>query len=151
MRRFLATLGFALALSAPAVARVEERTSYAKELAFHSVVRFLRVDRGYRLVEKDLDSGYLLFEYPLEKDRIVSGSVEVIPTESGSTIVVRLAELPEYHERVLFRALLGRLRADYGEAKKPAPPPPKEPEKPKEDVGPPSDGREKPRPDTPTP
>lgn len=151
MRSAFATLGLLLSLSAAASARVEERTGYAKELAFHSVVRFLRVDRGYRLVEKDLESGYLLFEYPLDKERTVSGSVEVVATEQGSAIVVRLTDLPEYHERVLFRAILGRLRSDYGEPKKPSPAPPKEVEKPRDDASPPSDGREKPRPDAPTP
>lgn len=151
MRRVIALLGLLLAVSAPAFARVEERTAYAKDLAFHSVVRFLRVDRGYRLVEKDLDSGYLLFEYPLEKGRVVSGSVEVVPTEQGSAIIVRLADLPEYHERVLFRALLGRLRSDYGEPRKPTPAPPKDVEKPKDDAKPPGDAGEKPRPDAPAP
>ena len=109
-------------LSAAALARVEAGSSYTKAQTFSGALRFLRVDRGYEIVEKDVDAAYVLFRYPLPGQKTAAnGSLEVVETAAGVRLFVQLTRLPEYHEAVLRDALLRKLREDYG------PPPPKTP------------------------
>lgn len=97
-----------------AQARVEETLSYTKLQSFQAALRFLRVDNGYTVVEKDQDSGYLLFEYPRRNAEPTPGSVEVIQRGDSVALVVQLPQLPSYHERHLIQGLLKKLRTDYG-------------------------------------
>jgi hypothetical protein len=104
-----------LALCPAASARVEATSGYTKAQAFSGALRFLRVDRGYDVVEKDADAAYVLFRYPLSgKQPSTSGSVEVVETTQGTKIYVQLPRLPEYHEAMLRDALLKKLRDEYG-------------------------------------
>lgn len=126
--------------------RAEEVLSYTKAQSFRSALRYLRVDQGFEILEKDMESGYLLFSYPPSASRSedapkVRGSVEVIERTNATALVVRLPELPSYHERMLIEGLLEKLRRDYG-----APPERRAPEPPPETA--PSE--EEPEPDTPT-
>lgn len=106
-------------------ARVQQETGYTKQQAFNGALRFIRVDSGYQVTERDLDSGYFLFEYPSsDTDTPNRGSVEVVEQESGVLVIVQLPQLPEHHERYLADKLLAKLRSDYGEPpqrKEPAP------------------------------
>jgi hypothetical protein len=129
--------------SAVAFARVEGGSSYTKAQTFSGALRLLRVDRGYEIVEKDVDAAYVLFHYPLPGQKTPgNGALEVVETASGVKVFVQLARMPEYHETLLRDALLKKLREDYG------PPPPKPapapPAKPKPD--PPADAPSKPAP-----
>jgi hypothetical protein len=128
----LVALGLAgQAVAAPAMARVEAGSGYTKTQTFSAALRFLRVDRGYEIVEKDADAAYLLFRYPLPgRKESASGSLEVVETQAGVKVYVQLPRLPEYHESVLRDGLLRKLREEYGEPKKapaPAKPPPAKP------------------------
>jgi hypothetical protein len=108
-----------------AAARVEAGSAYTKTQTFSAALRYLRVDRGYEVTEKDADAAYLLFRYPLPGTRqSADGSLEVVETSAGVKIYVQLPRLPEYHEAVLRDGLLRKLRDEYGE------PPPKAPAKP---------------------
>jgi len=95
-----------------------------------AAVRFLRVDRGYEVVEKDLDAAYVLFRYPIPGRKADSmGSIEIVETGAGVKVIVSLAQLPSSHEALLRDGLLRKMRDEYG-----APPPrsaskPKTPEK----------------------
>lgn len=116
-------------VSAPALARVEGGSSYTKAQTFSGALRLLRVDRGYEIVEKDVEAAYVLFRYPLPGQKMpANGALEVVETPSGVKVFVQLARLPEYHETVLRDALLRKLREDYGPPPpKPAPAPPAKP------------------------
>lgn len=116
-------------LVSKADARVEARSAYTKSQTFNGALRFLRVDKGYDVVEKDPDAAYVLFRYPLDGKATANGSVEVVETPSGTKLVVQLPRLPEYHEVVLRDALLKKLRDEYGS------PPPAAKEKPKGGAG----------------
>ena len=138
MRKLIWVLGIAsLLLGSTATARVEHSLSYTKTQSFNSALRFLRVDNGYTIVEKDLDSGYLMFEYPTTgSSETTSGSIEVIERGSEVAIVIQLPKMPHYHEQMLASGLLKKLRADYGappKAKQPAKKPEAKPEKPQDD------------------
>jgi len=116
--------------AAPAEARVEGQSAYSKAQTASSVLRFLRVDRGYEVVEKDLDAAYVLFRYPIPGRKADSmGSIEIVETGAGVKVIVSLAQLPSSHEALLRDGLLRKMRDEYG-----APPPrsaskPKTPEK----------------------
>lgn len=101
--------------ASPAEARIEQSLQYSKLQIFNGSLRFLRVNQGYTITEKDLDSGYLLFEYPSGSgDQTTFGSVEVIEREGEIALVLQLPQMPEHHERYLVDALLNKLRLDYG-------------------------------------
>jgi hypothetical protein len=117
-----------LALCPSATARVEATSGYTKAQAFSGALRFLRVDRGYDVLEKDADAAYVLFRYPLPgKQPSASGSVEVVETPRGTKIFVQLPRLPVYHETVLRDALLKKLREEYGTPPPKAKPPEEKP------------------------
>jgi hypothetical protein len=121
----LAALGAALAASG-AEARVEAESDYTKAQTYSSALRFLRVDLGYEVVEKDPDAAYLIFRYTQtgQNKRQTNGTIEVVEARDGVKLMVQIPEMPEYHERVLRDGLLKKLRLEYGA------PPPKAPKKP---------------------
>ena len=128
-----------LAPAGDAVARSEAETSYTREQTFSAALRYLRVDLGYDVTEKDPDAAYLLFSFaaPELEQKSAHGSIEVVQGERTVRVFVNLPQLPSYHEDVLKRGLLQKLRAEYGdppkaEPKKPAPEKPA-PEKPAPD------------------
>lgn len=134
------TLSFAgcltLLATRGAAARVEAGSNYTKAQTFSAALRYLRVDRGYEVVEKDPDAAYLLFRYPMAGQRqTANGSLEVVETQAGVRIYVQLPRLPEYHEVVLRDGLLKKLREEYGESQRPAPDIKPAPEKSKPPAG----------------
>lgn len=126
-------------------ARVEASSGYTKAQAFSGALRFLRVDCGYDVVEKDADAAYVLFRYPMPgKQPSTSGSVEVVETSQGTKIYVQLPRMPEYHELVLRDSLLKKLREEYG-----SPPPEKSKPKPGDEA--PKKPESQPKPESPAP
>jgi hypothetical protein len=129
----LAVGGLAGAILPPAVAeaRVDAESGYTKNQTYSGALRYLRLDLGYEVVEKDPEAAYLLFKYaaPGDNKRVLNGTVEVVETEGKVRLFVRIPQMPEYHERVLRDGLLKKLREEYGapppkKAAKPAPKPP---------------------------
>lgn len=115
----------AMLFSSVSDARVEESLGYTKQQSYNAALRFIRVDRGYNLVEKDMDSGYLLFEYPIGgSTEVTHGSIEIVERKEDVALIIQLPQMPRYHERMLASGLLRKLQADYGAPrteKKPAP------------------------------
>jgi hypothetical protein len=119
----LALAGVLLAVAAHA--RVEARSGYSKQQTFSGALRYLRVDLGYEIVEKDPDAAYLIFRYqPPGRRQTSNGSVEVIETAQTVKVLVQLPQMPRYHEAVLRDGLMRKLREEYGEP----PPRKREPE-----------------------
>ena len=136
----------ALAVMSPAAvadARVDGASGYSKAQTYSGALRYVRVDLGYEVVEKDPDAAYLIFKYTAPgggKNAAVTGTLEVIEaTGGGVRLFVNLPRMPEYYERVFRDGLMKKLKDEYGApppiAKKPAEKPPAE-KKP----GAPSDG-----------
>jgi hypothetical protein len=116
--------GLALAaLSPSAAARVDGSSSYSKAQTYSGALRYVRVDLGYEVVEKDPEAAYLIFKYtaPGSKEG-VTGTLEVVEASGNVRLFVSLPRLPEYQERVFRDGLLKKLRDEYGPApaKKPA-------------------------------
>ena len=87
-------------------------------------IRYLRVDRGYAIVDSDLDAGYILFDFP-SGDRTARGSAELFATEDASgrpsvQIKVSTDGGPVHLPHAIVDGLAQKLRAERGH---PAPPP----------------------------
>jgi len=110
-----ATLLAAATAAPPAAARIEVTSPYTKAQTYSGALRYLRVDLGYEIVERDPDAAYLLFQFvPTGKSDPTRGSVEVIEVEDRIRVIVQLPELPEYRESMLRDGLLGKLAGEYG-------------------------------------
>lgn len=125
--RGLAVVSFAGLLASAAAARVDGSSSYSKAQTYSGALRYVRVDLGYEVVEKDPEAAYLIFKYVpsgASKTSAVTGTLEVIEAGGGVRVFVNLPRMPEYHERVFRDGLLKKLREEYGApppaAKKPA-------------------------------
>lgn len=104
-----------------ASARVSGESGYDKARTYSGALRFLRVDKGFSVTERDPDAAYLIFEYPLpsERNRTAPGTIEIIQVKGSVKIFVQIAKMPEYHERVLRDGLLQKLHDEYGEPPRP--------------------------------
>jgi hypothetical protein len=131
MRRLV--LSLALAVASPAWARSEKTLAYPRDQAWPAAVRFLRVDEQLKIVEKDADAGYVLFELH-DEGKTFRGSLEVITVQQdGQTqvrFVIQIEDRPSWLEIAMLKRLERKLKAELGS---PAPPPtPRPPEPPKE-------------------
>ena len=132
LQALVATAASALAVSSLVVRKAEARASfdspYTFEQTFNAALRLVRVDRGYKVTEKDQAAGYVLFEYKSHEsgERTTVGAVEMVTSGTVVKVVVQLAQMPRYHEQVLADAIERKLKEEYGAPppRKPASPPP---------------------------
>ncbi len=108
----------------PAQARITRETTYRYDQIWSTAVRFLRVDKGYKVVEQDKTTGYMLFEYQYS-GRTLMASMELFETvKSGLqyvTMGVRIQDMPRYVETVVLDGLERKLRDEYGRPPNPMP------------------------------
>lgn len=150
MYRFAFVLAFAMAVPVAADARSEKSLAYPRSEAWATAVRFLRIDEHLKIIEKDADAGYVLFELREEK-KIFRGSLELIEfVKEGRRIVrfvVTIEDRPTWIEIGLLNRLERKLRLELG-SPSPAPSP-----KPKKDDSPkdpkPSEPSADPKPEDP--
>jgi hypothetical protein len=134
MRSLAAAFVGASLVLAPSVASARQTVDlpYPIEQAWNATVRLVRVDLGFTITERDRDTGFVLFTYR-ETTRTASASIEMIPTDVGGVVgvrvVVQIPQMPTYMERHLLTRLDRKLHDDYGEPRRP---PPREPERPRE-------------------
>ena len=115
-----------LAPASPASAKSAYDSAYGFDRTWNAGLRLVRVDLGLKVTEKDDANGYLLFDYksPESGQKPVAGSMEFIRGKDGSVrVVVQIAQMPGYHEQVLVDNLQRKLRTEYGDPPKKAPPP----------------------------
>jgi len=120
-----------------ATARVGGDSEYSKAQTYSGALRYLRVDLGYEVVERDPDAAYLIFRYQLPGQNKVTatGTVEIVDSDGHVKLFVQIPTMPQYHERVLRDGLVRKLHDEYGvPAPKPAPPAPPQ-KKPDADAG----------------
>lgn len=127
--------------SPPAAARSASVLPYPASDVWSSAVRFIRVDRGYEIREKDESAGYILFDLT-EGSRKYKGSLELVRTSDegreATRAIFSLPDLPRHYEVLLLDKLALKVREERGTP--PPPPPRKPPEK-----APPPDGGTLPR------
>jgi hypothetical protein len=93
-----------------------------------TAIRFLRIDRSAVLLEKDAESGYVLFELP-EGKKSWRGALELVRTtdsdgRDSTRVVFTLPDLPHHYEATLLEKLTAKVREERGS---PPPPPPRRP------------------------
>lgn len=122
MKRYLSILiGFLFlaSLSQPAAARIDKKVTYTESVVWRCAIRFIRVDQHFKIIEKDKDSGYLLFEYT-EEGRMYHGSLEIMPMVEQNLryvrVKIRIEDQPSYVESLLYNKFHKKLRSEYGDA-----------------------------------
>ena len=115
-----------LLLPATATAKTKKDLTYSFKAVWTTAIRMLRADRGYKITDKDRDSGYILFVFPGSGSvKECRASLEIVDTVDENRFkVVRLqleiAHQPSYIELDLLDRLESKLREERG-----GPPPPK--------------------------
>jgi hypothetical protein len=108
---------------------------YPLEFVWPTTIRYLRVDRGYSIVDRDEESGYLLFEFPHGRDGKGTGSVEAFATEDDAgrpsvNLHVSTTDGPSYLPNTIADGIAKKLREERGQParppapEQPTPPPP---------------------------
>jgi len=114
MRRILLAL---LLWSGVAEARSEKTLGYQRDQAWPTAVRFLRVDAKLKVIEKDADAGYVLFEF-VEDKKTFRGSLELIEVVKDGRKLVRfvvtIEDRPSWVEIEMLTKLERKLRAELG-------------------------------------
>jgi len=115
-----AVSAFVLTLFAATVAdaRSTQPVPYPAPDIWATSIRFLRVDRGFPIREKDESAGYILFDY-LDSGRSYRGALELIPAADvdgrvGAQVVVSIPDLPRRYETGLLDRLAAKIRDERG-------------------------------------
>ncbi len=107
-----------LALPTASEARSSATFAYSLDEVYSTTVRFIRIDRGCTITDRDPHAAYLMFECKDGK-QVRHGALELYPTPDGVRGQLTLTEEPEYME-LRFLELLGRkVRDERGEPRQP--------------------------------
>jgi hypothetical protein len=115
-----------------ATAKSDYASPYGYDKTWNAALRMVRVDLGFKVLEKDEANGYLLFEYrsPESGPKATNASFEFVRPAGGAgdvKVVAQIVAMPRYHEQVLLDDLTKKMHDDYGDppaARKEAPPAP---------------------------
>src|SRR5579862_3460948 len=114
-------VGAALVIATPGAADAKSayESPYGYERTWNAALRLVRVDNGWKVTEKDDQSGYLIFDYKSpESTKPTPGSLELVRGSQGEgtvSVLVQLPQMPRYHEQVLLDALASKMRHEYGD------------------------------------
>jgi hypothetical protein len=120
----------------PAAAKSQKKLGYAYEQVWSAAIRFLRVNEGFEIAEKDADAGYVLFVVSEDGKRF-RGSLEIVRVtdernQPGLLLIVGIEGRPEYMEQGILDRFEMKLRAELG-SPRPARPTPAPAPAPEED------------------
>ncbi len=100
-------------------AKATYESPYGYGRTWNAALRFVRVDSGWKVTEKDESSGYVLFEYrSAENAKMTPGSLELVrgrDDDSPVSVLVELADMPHYHEQLVLDTLASKMRREYGD------------------------------------
>src|SRR3954470_8600262 len=130
-------LAAVLFMAPRATARVGGDSEYTKQQTYSAALRYLRVDLGYEVTERDPDAAYLIFRYQLpgQGKATATGTGEIVDADGHVKLFVQIPTMPEYHERVLRDGLVKKLHDEYGEPPQPPHKVPSSEKKPEADAG----------------
>lgn len=122
-----------------ASAKTSRRVSHSYEKIWPTAIRFLRIDEGLAIVEKDVESGYVLFELN-DDGRSFSGALEVVRRKDKAgrhavEVFLSIQDRPSYMEHGILDRMLKKIVTELGQPKRP---PKVEPEPPKDEEADPS-------------
>jgi len=115
--------------------------SYPIDQVWSTTIRYLRIDRGFQVTDRDEEAGYMLFEFPLDGDRSGRGSIEMFPLKDASgrpsvSIAVNTGAGPLHLPNAILDGVAAKVRAERGQPAAPPkhdPPPPPKPDDPQDD------------------
>jgi hypothetical protein len=125
----IAAIAVTLGVPAAAIARAERTVGHPMARVWPTAVRYLRVDEGLEIVDKDAEAGYVVFDLK-DKGRTFRGYLELVEITDddghrGVRLVLSVEGRPEYTESGLLDRLLDKIHREYGdpEPAKPEPDP----------------------------
>lgn len=119
----LPLLALLMLVQSPADAKSNRKVSHSYKKVWPASVRFLRIDEGLQISEKDSDTGYILFSIT-DDGKVFSGSLEVVRRKDYSDrdaveLILQIKDRPSYMELSILDRLLLKLRAELGHPKPP--------------------------------
>jgi hypothetical protein len=130
--RALRSLPILMLLAGPALAKAAKDVPYPLADAFSTALRFVRIDRGCHVTDKDPDAAFLTWECK-DGDKTLRGSLELFRApdkQIGHETVrlqVTLGDDPHYVELRFLELLERKLREERGTPPNIAPPEKKPP------------------------
>jgi hypothetical protein len=105
-----------LAVSSPVEARSQREVSLTYEDVYPAAVRFLRIDAGLKIIEKDAETGYVLFELA-EEGKTFRGALELVRIKDSEgqpavRLIIRVDDRPTYTETGLLNRLVFKLQKE---------------------------------------
>jgi hypothetical protein len=107
---------------------------YPRPDVWPASIRYLRVERGYEIVDRDPEIGYVLFEFSLEGGSKGRGSIELVDTtdvsgRAGVALDVSTEAGPTHLPHAIAEGIAKKVRDERGPPAAPpkAPAPPAEP------------------------
>ncbi len=104
----------------PMTARAEVTKGYhlGYEQLFSAVCRYVRLDQGGTLVERDSEAGFVIFTWKRDREsKEVRGTFEFVRRDGGDkpTIDLKLtiSDAPKYIEEFFFDGLTKKLKKEY--------------------------------------
>jgi hypothetical protein len=127
--RWSALVPFFLLVSTLARAKSASEVPYGVAEAFSTGVRFVRIDRGCKITDKDPEAAFLSFECQ-DDDKTKRGTLEIWKVQNGAKVQVTLGDDPRYMELRFLELLERKLRDERGTppSRAPAPPPVRPPD-----------------------
>jgi len=124
--------GLAIVWNVPAHARATSEVQYGLAEAYSTALRFVRIDRGCKVVDKDADAAFVAFECS-DDGKAKRGSIELIKTAAGGVRTqVTLGDDTHGMELRWLELFERKLRDELGA---PIPPPAPKPATPPKDAG----------------
>jgi hypothetical protein len=123
--------GLAVLWNVPAHARAASELQYGLTEVYSTALRFVRIDRGCKVVDKDADAAFVAFECS-DDGKTKRGSMEIIKTPTGVRTQVTLGDDTHGMELRWLELFERKLRDELGA---PIPPPAPKPAAPPKDAG----------------
>jgi hypothetical protein len=115
-----------------ALLQTKRTLSYPYEHVWPASIRYLRVDRGFKITDKDEEAGYIMFEFTTDAGEAGSGALELVGTEDpagrpSTSLAAMTNGGPSYLSNSLLDGVAAKVRDERGP---PAAPPKKAPPEP---------------------
>jgi hypothetical protein len=124
-----------LLIPGTALAKASSDVPYSVGEVFSAALRFVRIDEGCKVLDRDPDAAFVTFECK-DNEKIKRGSLEVFRSsvngQEGVRLQITLGDDPHYVELRWLELLERKLRDERGT---PVPPTPKPPPPPPPDAG----------------
>ena len=124
MKARVMVLGLLLTLGLPgtALAKSKKVFTYSYDSIWSTTVRLLRADKGYKVTDRDKETGYVIFVYPGRGSvKLCKAAMEVfrVVDQDGFRrirVQLKIAHQPSYIEVALLDALEQKLQEEQGTA-----------------------------------